>query len=94
MPIMITELDVSDTGCLKDIPVRDGIVADAYRAFLDTVMAQAAPLAVVAWGLSDRQSWLAHARPRADGASVRPLPPDSRVGNKMAMTALQDALRS
>lgn len=94
MPIMITELDVSDAGCPNDIRVRDRIVADAYRAFLDTVMAQAAPLAVVTWGLSDRQSWLATARPRADGAPVRPLPLDSRLGSKMAMTALQDALRS
>ena len=94
MPIMITELDVSDTGCPNDIAVRDRIVADAYRAFLDTVIVQAAPLAVVTWGLSDRQSWLAHARPRADGAPVRPLPLDSKLGSKMAMTALQDALRS
>ena len=94
IPIMITKLDVSDTSCPNDIPVCDRIVADAYRVFLNTVMAQAAPLTVVTYALSDRQSWLADARPRADGASVRPLPLDSRLGNKMAMTALQDALRS
>jgi len=52
--ILITELDVEDTGGPSDIATRDRAVADEARRFLDVVLASSATRAVLTWSLSDR----------------------------------------
>jgi endo-1,4-beta-xylanase len=52
--ILVTELDVEDTGGPSDIAARDRAVADEARRFLDVVLAAAATSAVLTWNLSDR----------------------------------------
>lgn len=92
--LMVTELDVSDARCARDLRVRDAEVAAAYREFLDMVLDECEPVAVMTWGLSDKRTWLAEARPRADGAAVRPLPLDRDCRPKAAFRAVTRALRS
>jgi endo-1,4-beta-xylanase len=52
--VLITELDVDDTGGPSDIGARDRAVADEARRFLDVVLASSATKAVLTWSLSDR----------------------------------------
>jgi endo-1,4-beta-xylanase len=88
LKILITELDVVDRNLPRDIAQRDRGVADTYRAFLDAALDEPAVIAVLTWGLSDRRTWLSRARPRRDGASVRPLPFDAQMQPKPAYEAI------
>ena len=97
LDILISELDVHDlaTGSL---PARDRRVADIYRRFLDTALAQPRVRAVVLWGLSDRYSWLNEPGradyARADGLPGRPLPFDPALQPTPALQEIEQALRS
>lgn len=94
LKVMVTELDVSDQSCPRNIRCRDIAVARAYHDFLRTLVEESEPLAVLTWGLSDRRTWLQYARPRPDGAAVRPLPLDRACRHKLAFLALKAALGS
>jgi endo-1,4-beta-xylanase len=89
--VMITELDVSDRQCPRDLRRRDAMVADTYRAHVELVLEESRTLAVTTWGLDDGRSWLAEDRPRPDGAAVRPLPFDRALRRKPAWHALKNA---
>jgi endo-1,4-beta-xylanase len=52
--ILITELDVDDTGGPHDSVSRDRAVADEARRFLDVALDNPATQAVLTWNLSDR----------------------------------------
>lgn len=80
LSILVTEHDVDDSGGPSDIAIRDRAVADASRRFLEPVF-DAAPIAVLTWGLSDR--FLASLGLRAELAGYRPrmLPLDSDLGH-------------
>ena len=54
LSILVTELDVDDTGGPSDPALRDRAVADEARRFLDVVLASPATGAVLTWNLSDR----------------------------------------
>ncbi len=54
LAVLITELDVKDTGGPADIEARDRAVADEARRFLDVVLDCPATQAVLTWSLSDR----------------------------------------
>src|SRR6185312_7112392 len=54
LAILITELDVEDTGGPSDIAVRDRAVADEARHFLDVALDSRAVKTVLTWNLSDR----------------------------------------
>jgi endo-1,4-beta-xylanase len=54
LAILVTELDVDDTGGPTDIAARDRGVADEARRFLDVVLDCPATRAVLTWSLSDR----------------------------------------
>jgi endo-1,4-beta-xylanase len=54
LAILITELDVEDTGGPSDIAARDRAVADEARRFLDVALDSRATRAVLTWNLSDR----------------------------------------
>jgi endo-1,4-beta-xylanase len=54
LALLITELDVDDTGGSLDPSLRDRAVADEARRFLDVVLDSPATTTVLTWGLSDR----------------------------------------
>jgi endo-1,4-beta-xylanase len=54
LALLVTELDVDDTGGPSDIASRDRAVADEARRFLDVVLDSPATGAVLTWSLSDR----------------------------------------
>jgi endo-1,4-beta-xylanase len=91
--ILITELDVLDSGLPAQPRVRDRMVADVYRRYLDAALAEPAVAAVMTFGLSDRYTWLQEDYPRRDGARRRPLPFDRALRPKPAYDALAGALR-
>ncbi len=91
LKIMITELDVRDHKLPKDINVRDRLVATAYEDFLSVVLDEPAVMAIMTWGLSDRDTWLSRRSPRKDGLPVRPLPLDDQLNRKLAWNAIARA---
>jgi endo-1,4-beta-xylanase len=93
LTIQITELDVTDERAPADIAVRDQLVADTYRRFLDAALDEPAVKMVVTWGLSDRHSWIVRretyeAKWRTDGVLSRPLPFDADLEPKPACEAI------
>ncbi len=93
LPILITELDVLDEGLPKAPRRRDRMVADVYRRYLDVTLDERAVKVVVAFGLTDRYTWLDEDQPREDGAHRRPLAFDRRLRPKRAYVAISDAFR-
>jgi endo-1,4-beta-xylanase len=96
LTIQITELDVTDENVPADVTVRDNLVADTYRRFLDTALDEPAVKMVVTWGLSDRHSWIVRretyqAKWRTDDAASRPLPFDADLEPKPAFNAIAGA---
>jgi endo-1,4-beta-xylanase len=75
--ILVTELDVDDTGGPSTANERDRAVADTSRRFLDVVLNNAATAAVLSWGLSDRFLSTSGWRQRLEGYMPRKLPLDS-----------------
>ncbi len=96
LEIQITELDVTDENAPPDIALRDRLVADTYRRFLDAALDEPAVKMVVTWGLSDRHSWIvrhetSQSRWRHDGLASRPLPFDADLKPKPADEAIAAA---
>jgi endo-1,4-beta-xylanase len=96
LTIQITELDVTDEHAPADVAVRDRLVADTYRRFLDAALDEPAVKMVVTWGLSDRHSWIVRqetyqAKWRTDDAPSRPLPFDADLQPKPACEAMAQA---
>jgi endo-1,4-beta-xylanase len=96
LTIQITELDVTDEHAPADVAVRDRLVADTYRRFLDAALHEPAVKMVVTWGLSDRHSWIVRretyqAKWRADDEASRPLPFDADLQPKPACEAMAQA---
>jgi endo-1,4-beta-xylanase len=96
LTIQITELDVTDENAPADVTVRDALVADTYRRFLDVALDEPAVKMVVTWGLSDRHSWIVRretyqAKWRTDDTASRPLPFDADLGPKPAFDAIAGA---
>ena len=91
LKIIISELDVRDHRLPEDIDVRDRLVAKAYEDFLSVVLDEPAVIAVMTWGLSDRDTWLSKHAPRKDGLPVRTLPLDDQLNRKLAWNAIARA---
>jgi len=91
LKILITEMDVTDKKLPSDVTRRDRLVAAAYEDYLSVVLQEPAVIAVLTWGLSDRYTWLAQDKPRADRAPVRPLPLDVQLRRKLAWNAIARA---
>ncbi|HEY1431204.1 MAG TPA: endo-1,4-beta-xylanase, partial [Stellaceae bacterium] len=96
LTIQITELDVTDENAPPDQAMRDRLVADTYRRFLDAALDEPAVKMVVTWGLSDRHSWIVRqethkSKWRADGMQSRPLPFDADLNPKPAFEAIMQA---
>lgn len=94
LEVQITELDVSDRELPAAPALRDARVATTYDAFLRAVLAEPAVTLVSTWGLSDRDSWLNQAFPRADGLPQRPLPYDADLRAKSARSRIAARLQA
>ena len=93
LKIFITEMDVQDDGLPKAPGIRDRMVADVYRRYLDVALQEKAIKAVISFGLTDRYTWLDEDYPRDDGAHRRPLPFKRDLSPAPAYYAIRDELR-
>ena len=91
LDIVITEFDVNDKYISGTVPERDRIVADYAKAYLDVVLSYPQCRYVMAWGLSDKYSWLQNTSPRSDGLPKRVLPYDEQLQPKPLREALVQA---
>jgi endo-1,4-beta-xylanase len=97
--IQITELDVTDENAPADETVRDRLVAETYRRFLDAALDETAVKVVVTWGLPDRYSWIVRRQTnptkwRSDGLPSRPLPFAADFAAKSAFEAIAQSFRN
>lgn len=92
LKITITELDVEERDRSQPVPQRDETVAAEVRRYLDIVLDEPAVVGVVAWGLSDRYSWLNAAKLRESGMTNRGLPFDDALAAKPITKAIAEAL--
>jgi endo-1,4-beta-xylanase len=92
LAILITELDVDDTGGPFDNAARDRAVADEARRFLDVALDCPATEAVLTWNLSDRyvdppDEW----KLKLLGWRLRKTPYDGAMHRKPLWTAMAQA---
>lgn len=92
--LLITEFDVNDHAAPTDPHVRDRMVADYGRAYLDLMLSYPQLGDVLAWGMTDRYSWLTGFDPRSDGTRQRGTPYDVNFRPKLLRTAMAGAFRS
>jgi endo-1,4-beta-xylanase len=104
LEIVVTELDVKEADYTAPPDVRDRLVADEVRRYLDTVLAQSGVSGVMTWGMSDRQSWLEileedyrrfpGAWTKGDGPGLnRGLPYDAAMQRKPMYSAIEAAFQ-
>ena len=104
LEIVVTELDVKESDYTAPADVRDRMVADEVRRYLDAVLAQKRVTGVVTWGLSDRHSWLQvldedyrrfpGAWSKGDGPGLnRGLPYDASMRRKPMYRAIEAAFQ-
>jgi endo-1,4-beta-xylanase len=91
LDLVVTEFDVNDRYVGGAIAERDRVVADYAKAYLDVVLSYPQTRYVMAWGLSDKYSWLQHASPRPDGLPKRPTPYDETFQPKPLRAAIVQA---
>ncbi|MCB8839600.1 endo-1,4-beta-xylanase [Aurantimonas sp. VKM B-3413] len=92
--LMVTELDVIDWQKPADAEAQDARAEAILSDFLDAILADGPPEAVIAWGMTDRYSWIPDVLPRPDGATMRPLPLDREMREKSWMALLRKRLRT
>ena len=94
--LFVTELDVNEDDIQDNDPaVRDRIVAETYKHFLDVVMEGPGVDAVLTWGVTDRHTWLNNISTHQRKQPNRPqrcLPFDRDLRPKPAFFALRDGL--
>lgn len=94
LDLLITEFDVNDTTLPADPAKRDLICAAVAKDFLDLMLDYRELKQVLAWGLSDRHSWLQTWWPRPDKLPKRPTPYDAALKPKPLREAVAAALRA
>jgi endo-1,4-beta-xylanase len=93
MAILVTELDVEDSGGPSDFALRDRAVADETRRFLDVVLDNSATRTLVSWDLTDKFcDPPSDRRLRAIGWRGRKLPYDDRFQRKPMWHAMARSL--
>jgi endo-1,4-beta-xylanase len=91
--LVITEFDVNDQKAPDDIVVRDRMVADYAKAYLDLMLSYPQLRDILAWGMVDRYTWLTGFDPRADKSIKRGLPYDADFKAKPLRAAMASAFR-
>ena len=89
--LLITEFDVNDRMAPGDIAVRDRMVGDYAKAYLDLMLSYPQLRDVLCWGMSDRYTWLDGFDPRADKLPKRGLPYDANFRPKLLCGAIASA---
>jgi endo-1,4-beta-xylanase len=89
--LLITEFDVNDKMAPADVAVRDRMVADYAKAYLDLMLDYPQLGDVLCWGMCDRYSWLENFDPRADKAPKRGAPYDLNFRPKPLRQAIASA---
>ena len=92
--LVITEFDVNDHSAPADTGVRDRMVADYAKAYLDVMLSYPQLGDVLCWGMTDRYSWLEGFDPRADKLPKRGLPYDASFRPKPLREAIAAAFAS
>jgi len=92
--LLVTEFDVNDHEAPTDVRVRDRMVADYGRAYLDLMLSYPQLGDLLAWGMVDRYSWLNNFDPRADRTMKRGTPYDVNFRPKLLHKAMAGAFRS
>jgi endo-1,4-beta-xylanase len=87
----ITEFDVNDKMAPTDPVVRDRMVADYAKAYLDVMLSYPQLRDILAWGMVDRYSWLDGFDPRADKTLKRGTPYDTNFRPKPLREAIAAA---
>lgn len=90
--LLVTELDVINWESAPDAQSQDRAAGALVSDLLEGVFAWKAPELVVAWGLTDRYSWIEDVQPRPDGAPGRPLPLDRDMKPKPWLRTLKHRL--
>ncbi len=94
LKLEITEFDVHDKNLPADPVVRDREVAALGRRYLDLMLAYPQMDTVMAWGMTDRYTWLQGRWPREDGLPKRPTPYDADFRAKPLRQAMADAFQA
>jgi endo-1,4-beta-xylanase len=89
--LVITEFDVNDRTAPTDVGLRDTMVADYAKAYLDLMLSYPQLRDVLAWGMVDRYSWLTGFDPRADKQLKRGTPYDAAFRPKPLREAMASA---
>jgi endo-1,4-beta-xylanase len=92
--LVITEFDVNDHSAPADVAVRDRMVADYAKAYLDLMFSYPQLRDVLCWGMTDRYTWLEGFDPRADKLRKRALPYDASFRPKPLRQAIAAAFAS
>lgn len=88
--LVITEFDVNDHSAPKNVAIRDRMVADYGRAYLDLMLSYPELGDILCWGMCDRYSWLNGFDPRSDKALKRGTPYDVNFRPKPLRSAIAD----
>jgi endo-1,4-beta-xylanase len=89
--LVITEFDVNDRMAPTGVAVRDRMVADYGRSYLDLMLSYRQLRDVLCWGMCDRYSWLDGFDPRADKTLKRGTPYDVNFRPKPLRGAIADS---
>jgi endo-1,4-beta-xylanase len=95
LKIFVTEMDVNEDDLpYDDVAQRDHAIAETYRDYLGTVLAEPAVTAVLTWGVSDSHTWLNSGpthKKKQPNRPQRPLPFDGAYRPKEAFFAIRDS---
>ena len=90
--LKITEFDVNDKMAPDDFAVRDRMVADYAKPYLDLMLSYPQLQDMLAWAMVDRYSWLTNFDPRSDHSIKRGTPYDLNFRPKPLQAAMAAAL--
>lgn len=90
--LKITEFDVNDKMAPDDFAVRDRMVADYGKAYLELMLSYPQLQDILGWGMVDCYSWLTNFDPRPDHSIKRGTPYDLNFRAKPLRAAIAAAL--
>jgi endo-1,4-beta-xylanase len=89
--LKITEFDVNDREAPTDVALRDHLVADYAKAYLELMLSYPQLNDILCWGMCDRYTWWNGFAPRKDGARQRSTPYDRDFRPKPLREAIASA---
>ena len=89
--LVVTEFDVNDRMAPANVAVRDRMVADYARSYLDVMLNYPQLRDILCWGMCDRYSWLEGFDPRTDKLRKRGTPYDRHFRAKPLREAIAAA---